>query len=59
MTLWSPAVRVPRRVALVFLLGSLWLGQVSAQIKDQPKPSANSDCRIEALDYKGRRMAAG
>jgi hypothetical protein len=53
MSLRLPPVRVTRRVTLVFLLGSLWLGQVSAQVKDQPKPSVNSDCRIEALDYKG------
>jgi hypothetical protein len=44
-----------RHVTLVFLLGSLGLRLVRAQVKDQPKPPASSDCRIEAADYKGWR----
>lgn len=40
-----------RRLTPVVLFGSL--GLVHAQVKDQPTPPASSDCRIEAMDYKG------
>ncbi len=46
-------VRPGRCLAVVFLLGSLGLGLVQAQINNQPNPLANSDCHIEAVDYKG------
>ena len=42
-----------RRLALFALLGSLGMRLVQAQAKDQPNPPASSDCRIEAMDYKG------
>lgn len=53
MTLRFRPVNLMQRFVLFFLLGSLGLKLVCAQTKDEPKPPARPDCRVEALDYKG------
>jgi hypothetical protein len=53
MRLQCRLTNLMRRSTLVFLLGWLWVGRPCAQAEGQLKPSASSNCRVEAADYKG------
>jgi hypothetical protein len=53
MALRLLTVRLILRLTPVFLLGSLGLTLVNAQVKGQPNQPASSNCRIETMDYKG------
>ena len=49
----APQFRLMKCMLLFFLCGSLGLSLARAQAQSSPRPSASSDCRVEAVDYKG------